>query len=38
MPRAKSDNTTKAFYALWSRDQLIAELIRINKLLKEIED
>ena len=33
-----SDNTTEVFYSLWSRDQLIAELIRINKLLNEIKD
>jgi hypothetical protein len=33
-----SKNTEKAFYALWSREQLVDELIRINKLLNEIKD
>lgn len=31
-------NTETNFYALWSREQLIAELVRINKLLDEIKD
>jgi hypothetical protein len=33
-----ADNTTKEFYSLWSHEQLIDELIRINKLLNEIKD
>lgn len=33
-----TDNTTKKFYLLWSREQLIDELVRINKLLNEIKD
>lgn len=35
---ANNDNTTFAFYGMWSWHQLVTELVRINKLLKEVEE
>lgn len=32
------DPTTKEFYDLWEHDQFIEELIRLNKLLKEMTE
>ena len=29
------ENTNKAFYELWSREQLVKELCRINQLLED---
>ena len=32
------DNTQSEFYTHWSREQLVDELVRLNKLLKEIAE
>lgn len=31
-------NTEPSFYILWSREQLIAELVRMNSLLDSIDE